>query len=172
MPAPERPPKPEVHKPSVKEQQKQKFDAAARTVEAQIQARIDKNRTFIEKLQAMETPPPYADSLLQSARFNKSKVLEAHLTLMAGNDRVANVNKAEKTSGRTALMFASYYGNLDAVEFLAASDAVPQIVDVKGRSCLHYAAMNDNAQLIETIFLHAKANPSKVRESIDFAPEL
>ena len=108
----------------------------------------------------MSNPPPYADSLLQSARFNKGKVLEAHLTLMAGNDRVKNVNKAERDMGRTSLMFSSYYGNMDAVEFLAASDAVAQIVDKKGRSCLHYAAINDNAQLIETIFLHAKANPS------------
>ena len=160
MPAPPRPPKPEVHKPSVKEQQTMKFDAAARTVEAQIQARIDKNRAFIDKLQAMEAPPPYADSLLHSARFNKGKVLEAHLTLMAGNDRVKTVNKAENESGRTALMFSSYYGNVDAVEYLAASDAIAHLVDKKGRSCLHYAAINDNAQLIETIFLHAKANPT------------
>ena len=36
----------------------------------------------------MNPPPPYADSLLQSARFNKTKVLEAHLTLMAGDDRI------------------------------------------------------------------------------------
>ena len=72
----------------------------------------------------MESPPPYANNLLQSARFNKGKVLEAHLTLMAGNDRVKNVNLAEPEVGRTALMFASYYGNMDAVEFLAASDAV------------------------------------------------
>ena len=149
-----------------------KFDAAARTVEAQIQARIDKNRAFIDRLKSMETPPPYADSLLHSARFNKGKVLEAHLTLMAGNDRIKSVNKAEKESGRTAMMFASYYGNVDAVEFLAASDAVAQIVDKKGRSCLHYAAINDSAQLIETLFLHAKANPGQVRKATDFAPEL
>ena len=163
MPAPPRPPKPEVHKPSVKEQQEKKFDAAARTVEAQIQARIDKNRAFIDRLKAMDNPPPYADSLLHSARFNKGKVLEAHLTLTAGNDRVLSVNKAEKETGRTSLMFSSYYGNLDAVEFLAASDAVAHIIDKRGRSCLHYAAINDSAQLIETIFLHAKANPTQIR---------
>ena len=40
----------------------------------------------------MANPPPFADSLLQSARFNKTKVLEAHLTLMAGSDRVSIVN--------------------------------------------------------------------------------
>ena len=72
----------------------------------------------------MSPTPPYADSLLQSARFNKTKVTEAHLTLVAGQERVSIVNKAEKEAGRTALMFASYYGNVDSVEFLAASDAI------------------------------------------------
>lgn len=60
-------------------------------------------------------------------------------------------------------MFASYYANTEAVEFLAASDASAHIIDKKGRSCLHYAAINDNAQLIETIFLHAKANPNPIQ---------
>ena len=65
-------------------------------------------------------------------------------------------------------MYASYYANIDAVEFLAASDAVAQIIDKKGRSCLHYAAINDSAQLIETIFLHAKANPNPIKPAADF----
>ena len=59
----------------------------------------------------MDKVPPYAESLLESARFNKAKVLEAHLTLIAGDDRILTVNKAESKVGRTALMFASYYGN-------------------------------------------------------------
>lgn len=46
------------------------------------------------------------------------------MTLMAGQDRVAKVNKAESDAGRTSMMFSSYYGNTDAVEFLAASDAM------------------------------------------------
>lgn len=84
------------------------------------------------------------------------------MTLIAGEERLLTVNQAEADEGRTALMFASFYANLDAVEFLAASDASAQIIDKKGRSCLHYAAINDNAQLIETIFLHAKANPNPI----------
>ena len=73
-----------------------KLDAASRTVESQMQDRIDKNRAFLDKLRALDPAPPYATSLLQSARFNKGKVLEAHLTLMAGQDRIATVNKAEE----------------------------------------------------------------------------
>ena len=66
-------------------------------------------------------------------------------------------------------MFSSFYANLDAVEYLCASDASAQLVDGKGRSCMHYAAINDNAQLIETLFLHAKANPSPMKAAADFA---
>ena len=72
----------------------------------------------------MENPPPYANSLLQSARYNKTKVLEAHLTLTAGSERISKVNKAEAQDGRSSLMFACYYDNVEAVELLAASDAI------------------------------------------------
>jgi len=71
----------------------------------------------------MENPPVYARSILQSARHNKTKVLEAHLSIVAGTNRVELVNQAEKSTGRNALMFACYYGNLTSVELLAASDA-------------------------------------------------
>ena len=57
----------------------------------------------------MAKPPPYATSLLQSARHNKGKAVEAHLTIMAGEERVQMVNIAEKETGRNSLMFASYY---------------------------------------------------------------
>lgn len=92
----------------------------------------------------METPPAYARSILQSCRHNKAKVLEAHLSVVAGQERIELVNKAEQETGRNALMFACYYSNLVAVELLAASDASFQLTDQKGRCCLHYAAMNDS----------------------------
>lgn len=117
---------------------------------------------------ALENTPPYATSLIQSARFNKEKVVEAHLTLMAGSERVKNVNLAEKETGRTALMFASFYGSLDAVELLTASDAIPQLLDSRNRSCLHYAALNDDTKLIETIFLMSKSDPKKMQKTDNF----
>ena len=165
---PKKPSKLDEVKPSLKEVQQQKLDAATRTVESQIQARIDKNKQFIATLQGMAKPPPYASSLLQSARHNKGKVLEAHLTIMAGDERVKLVNLAEKETGRNSLMFASFYQNLDAVEFLLASDAVPQLVDQQGRSAMHYAAINDNAKLIETLFLVAKSEPKPINQTSAF----
>ena len=44
---------------------------------------------------------------------------------MAGEERVTKVNTAEKDTGRTSLMFSSFYSNLDAIELLLASDAIP-----------------------------------------------
>jgi len=62
------------------------------TIEEQISRRIDKNKNFLDKLLAMEKPPQYALSLLQSARHNKGKVLEAHLSVITGVDRLIQVN--------------------------------------------------------------------------------
>ena len=87
---------------------------------------------------------------------------------MAGDERVKMVNLAEKETGRNSLMFASFYQNLDAVEFLLASDAVPQLVDLQGRSAMHYAAINDNAKLIETLFLVAKSEPKPINQTSAF----
>ena len=92
----------------------------------------------------METPPSYARSILQSARHNKTKVLEAHLSIVAGSESINLVNQAEASTGRTALMFAAYYANLTAVELLAASDANMFLADSAGRTCLHYAAINES----------------------------
>jgi ankyrin repeat protein len=105
---------------------------------------------------------------LQAAKHNKTKVLEAHLSVVAGTERIELVNQAEKASGRTALMFASYYSNLTSVELLAASDARFQLIDNKGRCCLHYAAINDNQKLIETIFLMSKTSDGSVAQPKSF----
>jgi hypothetical protein len=59
----------------------------------------------------MNPVPFYANSLLQSARYNKYKVLEAHLSVLDSDARLTVVDKAEESSGRTPLMFAAYYGN-------------------------------------------------------------
>jgi ankyrin repeat protein len=37
-------------------------------------------------------------------------------------------------------MFAAFYSNIDAIEFLAASDANLNFIDVFGRNALHYAS--------------------------------
>jgi ankyrin repeat protein len=65
-------------------------------------------------------------------------------------------------------MFSAYYGCQDAIEILVASQAKVQIYDKKGRTCLHYAALNDSARQIETIFLIAKASPAELSAPTNF----
>jgi ankyrin repeat protein len=56
-------------------------------------------------------------------------------------------------------MFCAYHSNVDGVELLAASDAKVQIIDSKGRTALHYAAMGDSNKMIQTLFMASKMNP-------------
>jgi hypothetical protein len=42
--------------------------------------RINMGNRLIENLQAAQDPAPYADSILASARFNKMRILEAHIS--------------------------------------------------------------------------------------------
>jgi ankyrin repeat protein len=58
--------------------------------------------------------------------------------------------------GRTALFYTAYYGNLEAIELLAAADASFNITDSRHRTALHYACLNDNSKLIELIFMAFK----------------
>ena len=116
----------------------------------------------------MDPPPVYAKSLLQSARHNKYKVTEAHLSVLNAEDRLKIIDQAEESSGRTPLMFSAYYGNQDAIEILVASQATVQLTDKKGRTCLHYAALNDSARQIETLFLVAKASPLEITAPVNF----
>jgi ankyrin repeat protein len=59
-------------------------------------------------------------------------------------------------NGRNALMFASFYNNVDAVELLAATGALINTTDNRFRTCLHYASLNDNSKIIEAVFLSFK----------------
>ncbi len=62
---PEEAPVPKVAKP---DPNRMKF-------EAEIERKIERNLLFIKKLQQSENAPPYAFSLLESARHNKTNVL-------------------------------------------------------------------------------------------------
>jgi ankyrin repeat protein len=74
------------------------------------------------------------------------------LSLLAGEERIKKCNTVDE-NGRTPAMFAAYYNNLDNIELLSASEARFQLTDIRGRSCMHYAAINDSDKVITTIFI-------------------
>ena len=142
--------------------------------EVEIQKRIERNRMFIQKLQQCENPPLYAFSALEAAKHDKGKVWEAHISLLKDADRAKMLDAADY-NGRTCAMFAAYYSNLESIELLAASDATFSAFDKFGRTCLHYASMQDNSKVINIIFMECKtrpqiataAQPSKTSDNVD-----
>jgi hypothetical protein len=63
----------------MKEKAQKKKDNPA-GLEDKVAKRITNGNKLIENLQAAQDPTPYADSILASARFNKLRILEAHIS--------------------------------------------------------------------------------------------
>ena len=125
--------------------------------------RIELSRQLLQRLKAIEPMPEYAESVLQAALHNKSQVLEAHLST-ATTDEGQRKRLIKEIDGhyRNSLFYAAAYGNLDALELLAAADCDLHITDKYHRTALHYAALNDNSKVIEAVFLAHKASGKNV----------
>jgi hypothetical protein len=52
----------------------------------QVLKRIEISKQLLNRLRALNPRPEYADSLLQSAIHNKTRVLEAHLSALSNPD--------------------------------------------------------------------------------------
>ena len=49
-------------------------------VDSVLAKRVNFGNKLIENLKAMPNPPPYSDSILEAARYNKMRILEAHIS--------------------------------------------------------------------------------------------
>eukprot|EP00347_Sterkiella_histriomuscorum_P016183 403354171 len=114
------------------------------TVEDEISKRIENSRKLLLRLkQIKSTPPLYSNSILQSAIFNKSRIIEAHLSTMADDQKKVQINQLDEDHSRSAIFYSAFYGSVESIELLAATP-------------LHYAAINDNSKVIECIFMAFK----------------
>ena len=66
------------------------------------------------------------------------------------------INEVDEEHARSAVFYAAFYGSVEAIELLAASDANLNMTDKYHRTPLHYAAMNDNKKIIEAVFMAYK----------------
>jgi hypothetical protein len=125
--------------------------------------RIELSRQLLLKLKALTPTPPYAESVLESALHNKTRVLEAHLSTVTSDEaqRKRMIRELDEHS-RNAYMYAAAYGNLEALELLAAADIDVHVTDKYHRSAMHYAAMNDSSKVVEAVFLAHKASGKKI----------
>ena len=76
---------------------------------------------------------------------------------MNDDQKKYQINEVDEEHARSAIFYSSYYGNVEAIELLAASDAHINLTDKYHRTCLHYGAMNDNSKVIEAIFMAFKS---------------
>ena len=97
--------------------------AKVSTVDDEISKRIDLSRKLIDRLKQTRPPLPYANSILQSAIHNKTRVLEAHLSTMNDDQKKYQINERDSDYSRTAVSYAAFYANVESLELLAASDA-------------------------------------------------
>jgi ankyrin repeat protein len=91
-----------------------------------------------------------------SAIYNKTRVLEAHLSSL----RTAELRKLalyeSDDNNRNSVHFAAAHANLEALELLVAADAHIHLTDKYHRTAMHYAAINDVSKIIETVLIAFK----------------
>ena len=104
-------------------------------------------------MRSVDPVPEYAESLLISAIFNKTRVLEAHLSSLSNLELRKLALFETDESNRNAVHYACAHANLESLELLAAADAYFYIADKFHRTAMHYAAINDVSKIIETVFL-------------------
>ncbi|CDW79967.1 ankyrin repeat [Stylonychia lemnae] len=158
-----------IHQAKVQILKDNKTKAAVSTVDEEIAKRIENSRKLLARLRAVKPSPPYANSILQSAINNKSRIIEAHLSTMNDDIKKYQINQLDEEHARSAVFYAAFYGSVEAIELLAASDANLNLTDKYHRTPLHYAAMNDNKKIIEAVFMGFKqqGKPIKIHGQVD-----
>jgi len=91
-----------------------------------------------------------------SSVYNKTRVLEAHLSSCKSTELRKLALMESDESKRNAVHYAAAHGNLESLELLTAADANVHLTDKFHRTAMHYAAMNDVSKVIETVFLAFK----------------
>lgn len=107
----------------IKEKSQKKKDNPS-GLEDKLVKRIAFGNKLIENLQAEQDPPPYADSILASARYNKMRILEAHISNYSDSMgvREQRINESDPHTGRVALHYLCYMGNSEMIQLLGATD--------------------------------------------------
>lgn len=139
----------------MKEKASQKLENPA-SLDTKLQNRIKNGQKLVEDLRAAEQPAPYADSVLNAARFNKMRILEALVSYYVDDPelREQKINETDRGTGRNALHYLSYMANADMIQLLAATGALRlNVLDKYDRSCLHYAVIYGKSTLINTLVL-------------------
>lgn len=107
----------------IQEKARQKKENPA-NLETKLAKRIDNGNKLIEKLRAVDNPAPYSNSILQAARYNKMRILEAHIANFSDDAgiRALKMNETDPRTGRNALHYLAYMANTDMIQLLGVTD--------------------------------------------------
>ena len=151
----------------MKQKAQQKKDNPA-GMDQRLAKRIVHGNKLIEKLQKEKNSAPYADSILESAGYNKMRILEAHISNYSDDRgiRASRINATDPATGRNALHYLAYMANTDMIQLLGATDQMRMnVLDARDRNCMHYAAIKGKSTLINTIFMLFKSNGGTLRRA-------
>mmetsp|Transcript_21309 Transcript_21309/g.32985 ORF Transcript_21309/g.32985 Transcript_21309/m.32985 type:complete len:183 (+) Transcript_21309:595-1143(+) len=158
----------------MKEKAQAKLDNPA-NVDSVLAKRITFGNKLIDDLKCMPNSPPYANSILEAARYNKMRILEAHISNYSDDAglRGQKINETDKGSGRSALHYLAYIGNAEVIQLLGATEQMKMtILDSRDRNAMHYAAIKGKSTTINTLFMlfkHHGGDFIRAKISPDFA---
>jgi len=156
-----------MHNKVKEEQMKEKTQAKEAkptkesSTETKMAKRITNGNKLIEELQAAANPAPYADSILEAAKYSKLRILEAFVSYYSDDQglRADKINETDAATGRSALHYLAYMANTNLIQLLGATDGMKMnILDAYDRTCMHYAAIRGGSTAINTIFLLFKSH--------------
>lgn len=82
---------------------------------------------------------------------------------MSDDQKMYQINETDEEHMRSALFYSAFYGSVEAIELLAASDASINLTDKYHRTPLHYGAMNDTSKVIEAVFMAFKSQGKSIK---------
>ncbi|ORX41752.1 hypothetical protein BCR36DRAFT_172122 [Piromyces finnis] len=126
------------------------------------------HKGYIDTLKLLfQLDPEYIEILIKG-KTNEAKWTPLHIAASKGHldcaqlilsFGVKSIINEKDSKGCTALLMASCNGYTDIVELLLNHDADPSIPVIDGRTPLHYAAHNNNPEIVKLI-LEARQKPA------------
>ena len=135
------------------------FDAIRNNDIVQITQKIKNDNSVVNKRNKNGFTP-----LILASYYNRIEIAKILLAHQADINAISNMG--------TALMAATYKGDLEMVNFLLDNKANPNITDKKSTTALHLACIFNKTEIAKTLLRHrAKTNlkDAKQKTALDYA---
>ena len=116
---------------------------------------------LIQEEEKKANTPPYDMSVLEATMSRYITALEDLLVYYTeySKMRAQKINETDPNTGRNSLHYLCYLANSEMVQTLGAFDELQMnVLDGRDRTCMHYAAIKGNSDIITTLVLLFKGN--------------